>query len=216
MTDGDAYLKFPKLRHFYNKLWLSEHLGYYCGPAGIGPPESNHYIVRPIMNLSGMGVGSSRMWIDAGDTTKVPPGYFWCELFEGRHLSITYQLADDMTYEPKHSYEGFKDSSGTFLEWKLTSDTIELPRWVQKQIAQGNVSVCNAEFIGPRLIEVHLRDTPDPLVDSMFPVWKGDTIMVDKLSKLGYSYLNSYDDADGFLTTPRLGFMIKTKENDYE
>lgn len=60
MTDSDAYIKYPKLRHFYNKLWLSEKLGYRCGPSGIEPQESDTYIVRPIMNLSGMGVSSSK------------------------------------------------------------------------------------------------------------------------------------------------------------
>lgn len=215
MTDGDAYVKFPSLRHFYNKLWLSEQFGYSCGPAGVPPQQSNSYIVRPIMNLSGMGVGSSITRINAGDATKVPPGYFWCELFQGRHLSVTYQLLNDKTYQPIHCYEGFKDAQGTFLEWKLIQETIDLPEWIQNPLGQCNVLVCNAEFIGSRLIEVHLRDTPDPLVDSMFPIWHHGDAMIDKLSKLGYSYLHSYDDADGFLKTPRLGFMIKTKENDY-
>lgn len=210
MTDSDAYIKYPKLRHFYNKLWLSEKLGYRCGPSGIDPQESDSYIVRPIMNLSGMGVSSSKKWIEAGDVSQVPPGYFWCEFFEGRHLSVTYEKTGS-EYVILHCYEGFKDSKGTFLEWQRVSDEPKLPKWMQNQFLSCDVEVGNAEFIGDKLIEVHLRGTPDPLVDSMFPVWQDDKITVDKLSRLGYSYLNSYDNADGFLQTPRLGFMIKNR-----
>lgn len=97
-----------------------------------------------------------------------------------------------------HCYEGFKDSNGTFLEWQRVSDKLKLPKWMQNQFLSCDVEVCNAEFIGNKLIEVHLRGTPDPLVESMFPVWQGDKITIDKLSRLGYSYLNSYDNADGF------------------
>ena len=33
--------------------------------------------------------------------------------------------------------------------------------------------------------------------------------LIDKYTGMGYTYINSYDDADGFLDTPRLGFMVK-------
>lgn len=206
--DTRAYLEYPKLRHFYNKLWLSEKLGYYCGPGGIAPQKSGFYIVRPVMNLRGMGVGSSKEWIVSGDKTKVHPSSFWCEFFEGRHLSVTYEKINS-DYKIKHCYEGFKDYTGRFIEWKKVNDKLELPKWIKKSLVSHNIPTCNAEFIGENLIELHLRDTPDPIVDSMFPIWKGDNITIDKLSRLGYSYITSYDDADGFLKKPRLGFMIK-------
>ncbi len=208
MNDSQAYLDYPKLRHFYNKLWLSEKLGYHCGPSGLAPAQSGWFITRPIMNLSGMGVGAEKLWIDADDATKVQPGYFWCEFFEGRHISINYDKYGS-DYVVKNSYEGFKTSDGQFIEWVKTDKKIELPKWIKKELCCSNIKICNAEFIDNKLIELHLRDSPDPLADSLFPVWKDDKITVDKLSRLGYSYINSFDDADGFLEKPRLGFMIK-------
>ena len=208
LDDYQAYLEYPKLRHLYNKLWLSEKLGYYCGPSGIAPDRSGWFMVRPMMNLSGMGVGAKKQWIDASDYSKVPPGYFWVEFIEGRHLSITYNK-NDHDYVVRDCYEGFKDQDGQFIEWVKVPDTIDLPKWIKKELCNSEVKTCNAEYIGSNLIELHLRDSPDPRANSFFPVWQGDEIVVDKLEKLGYSYINSFEDADGFLEVPRLGFMIK-------
>jgi hypothetical protein len=207
IDDAQAYLDYAKIRHLYNKLWLSEELGYYCGPAGLAPDRSGFYIVRPIMNLRGMSAGTHKLWLDAGDTRKVPPGYFWCEFFEGRHLSVTYEKVNS-DYSIKHCYEGFKDENGKFIQWKKVSDELDLPKKIKKELCK-QVKICNAEFIGGKLIEIHLRGTPDPESEELFPVWKDNQIIVDKLTKLGYNYTDSYDDADGFLDNPRLGFMIK-------
>jgi hypothetical protein len=208
MYDCQAYLDYPKARHLYNKLWLSEKLGYHCGPSGVAPDRPGWFMVRPIMNLSGMGVGAKKQWIDAGDYSKVPPGYFWVEFLEGRHLSITYNKSES-NYIIQDCYEGFKDHEGQFIEWLKVNDTIDLPKWIKKELCNSNIKTCNAEFIGTNLIEMHLRNNPDPNAESLFPVWEGSEIIVDKLKRLGYSYIDSYDNADGFLERPRLGFMIK-------
>jgi hypothetical protein len=214
-NDVEAYLHYKNLRHFYNKLWLSESLGYTCGPAEIPPKREGWYIIRPIMNLRGMGIGSRKTRIGSNDISLMAPGEFWCELFCGRHLSVTYVKTDDEKgpYHIKHCYEGFKDKAGQFIQWEKTDDAIFAPEWIMRELWP-EVEVFNAEFIGNKIIEIHLRDTPDPEVDSMFPVWSGDEIIVDKLEKMGYSYKNSYDDADGFLDRPRLGFMTKNRRHD--
>jgi len=206
MNDAHAYLQFPKLRKFYNKLWISEKLGYYCGPSGVAPVTSDWFVVRPIMNLSGMGVGSSKVWIESGDHTKVPPGYFWCEFFEGRHLSVTYE---DETI--KHCYEAFRgDDMSHFFRWERTKDIVQIPKWISKELKSGGVKIYNAEFIDGNMIEVHLRGSPDPVADVLYPIWEGDEkIKIDKMTKLGYNYKDAFDDADGFLSPPRLGFMTK-------
>jgi hypothetical protein len=213
--DVEAYLHYKNLRHFYNKLWLSERLGYECGPAEIPPKRAGWYIVRPIMNLRGMGIGSKKLWIEAQDVFLMSPGEFWCEIFEGRHLSVTYIKSENgyQAYSIKHCYEGFKNKEGQFVQWEKTSDIVVAPEWIRNELWP-QVDVFNAEFIGERLIEIHLRDTPDPAVDSLFPVWEGDEIIVDKLEKIGYSYKHSYDNADGFLERPRLGFMVKQRRHD--
>jgi hypothetical protein len=91
ISDVDAYLMYPRLRHWFNKLWLAESLDYSCGPAGIAPSKSGYYIVRPMMNLMGMSVGAEKKWISAGDDQQVPLGFFWCEWFTGTQITVDYE-----------------------------------------------------------------------------------------------------------------------------
>jgi hypothetical protein len=207
MHDYEAYNKFPQHRKWFNKLWLSEKLDYYCGPAGIAPNISQYYIVRPIMNLSGMSLNASKTFIESGDLSKVQPGYFWCEFFEGKQHSVSYQYSNS-SWLPFSSYEGFRDEENLykFKKWIKTDWYIELPNFIDEL---KDVSIINVEFIDNKIIELHLRDTPDPLYNELIPIWESNKNMIDKYVKIGYNYIDNYDDADGFLKNPRLGFMIK-------
>ena len=48
----------------YNKLFLAHSLGHLCGPVGTPVPSQDYYIVRPSINLLGMGRFSRIEWID--------------------------------------------------------------------------------------------------------------------------------------------------------
>lgn len=206
MNDIQAYQEYPSLRHWYNKLWLSEKLGYRCGPASIPPKESGWYIVRPIMNLSGMGVGAKKVWIDKGDHTKVPPGHFWCEWFDGNQYSVTYGWRG--YWHPESCWQGIKeeDNLSRFERWVKTDFYPELSKVYNELHLVGKI---NIEFIEDKTIEVHLRTSPDPEYNELIPVWKDQEQIVDKYTKLGYDYITSYDDAEGFLDIPRVGFLVK-------
>lgn len=207
MNDAEAYDYYSHIRHWYNKLWLSEELSYNCGPAGIAPKKSGWYVVRPIMNLSGMGVGAKKIWIEAGDYTKVNPGYFWCEWFEGRQYSVTYEW--EGFWKPVSSWEGIKDTNNLskFEKWIKSDYYPELGYFFEEL---GDSLTCiNIEFIEDKAIEVHLRKSPDPEYNELIPVWIGEEEMVDKYIKMGYNYIIDFDDADGFLDKPRVGFLVK-------
>ena len=209
MNDIQAYREYPHLRHWYNKLWLSEQLGYNCGPASISPSSSGWYIVRPIMNLSGMGIGAEKVWIDAGDHTKVPPGYFWCEWFEGNQYSVTYQWNGYHTgWKPISCWQGIKeeDDLSKFSRWLKTDFYPHIGIFFHEL---SDLEKINIEYIENNIIEVHLRTSPEPDYNELIPVWKGQEEVVDKYIKMGYNYITSYDDAEGFLDTPRVGFLVK-------
>jgi hypothetical protein len=205
--DASAYRKYPHLRFWYNKLLFSEKMGYECGPDGIAPKRSDWYIVRPIVNLSGMGIGAEKVWIDGGDHSKVPPGYFWCQWFDGRHLSVTYEWKDSHWF-PLSSWEGFKSTYdlSKFTTWQRCENYPSLDNRFDELSEVGKV---NLEFIGNNPIEIHLRTSPDPEYDILIPIWKDEEYLIDKYQKTGYTYVDSFDDANGFLKTPRLGFMVK-------
>lgn len=178
-----------------DKLILSRKLGYTCGPVGLDVPTPGYYIVRPCVNMLGLGLGAERVWIEK-DTTNLPLGYFWCEWFEGRHLSIDYHLGSQ-----KLCVEGYK-SNYTFTrwnEWRRTGDNIPLPNLLETFVTK--YQWINCEFIGGKLIEVHFRNNEDFTgnIDHFIPVWEGESTVPPK----GYVY-RSYPDVHG-----RIGAFVK-------
>jgi len=170
----------------YDKLILSKRLGYYCGPAGVAPELSGEYIVRPISNYRMMGRGSSIIHIDAGRDI-IPDGYFWCEVFRGRHLTFDYCYGVQCL-----AAEGFKDSARTdrFASWKKTTDVFELPELLLDIAAK--YEWLNIEVIDNKIVEVHLRYNDDFIghnADEIIPIWTEDF----------------YDSPCG----DRLGFLLK-------
>lgn len=206
--DYQTYAKYSHHRKWFNKLWLSETLGYDCGPSGIFPDKSGWYIVRPIMNLSGMSVGAEKKYIEEKDITKVQPGYFWCEWFEGNQYSVTFERVKNKWLQTScWKADRDIDELYKFKKWMRYDHKIfRLPKFFD---GLSDLDVINVEFIDDRPIEVHLRRSPDPDCNEFIPIWEGEQYLVDKYEVMGYSYTESYDSADGFLKTPRLGFMIK-------
>jgi len=170
----------------YDKLILAKRLGYDCGPAGIAPTKTNEYIVRPISNYRMMGRGSSIMTIPA-DTDIIPDGYFWCEVFKGRHITIDYNYGVQTL-----AVEGFKDSTRTdrFSSWKRIEYSYELPPLLQPIALK--YEWLNIEMIDDKIIEVHLRyndDFANHNSNEIIPIWRE----------------NFYDSPCG----DRIGFLLK-------
>lgn len=178
-----------------DKLILSRKLNYICGPVGLDVPKSNYYIVRPCVNMLGLGLGAQKIWVEK-DTTKLPVGHFWCEWFTGRHLSIDYHWGEQIL-----AVEGFKDLD-TFTHWKVwqrVDDKILLPEILQELATR--YKHINCEFIDGKLIEVHLRRNEDfdGDISTFIPVWEGENTDPPK----GYKY-RSYPDVHG-----RIGAFVR-------
>jgi len=153
-----------------DKLIVSRKMGYKAGPVGQDVPDPGWYIVRPCVNMMGMGLGSKKIWIEK-DTTHLPLGHFWCEWFEGRHLSVDYHKGQiDLVAEGLRS----GDDLTRWDEWRKVDDIIPFPRLLDDFI---DSSWVNCEFIGDKLIEVHFRRNPDfRWGNSVFiPVWEEET-----------------------------------------
>lgn len=177
-----------------DKLILSRKLGYKCGPVGLDVPEPGWYIVRPCVNMMGLGLGAQKIWIEE-ETWKLPVGHFWCEWFEGRHLSIDYSYGLH-----KFTVEGFK-SEDTFTRWDRwvkVPDFTHFPDVLDPFIDKPNI---NCEFIGDKLIEVHFRANQDfdEDINEFIPVWEGQNTD----PPAGYRYIH-YPDIHG-----RIGAFVK-------
>jgi len=155
----------------YNKLILSRKLGYTCGPVGTDVPKSDFYIIRPSMNLLGMG-RFSRIEYIYKSTDAYHPAEFWCEVFEGDHMSVDFYQK-----ESKLTVLGTRDSYDPLYKWKKWKKIdykVDFPSILNNLI--GNYDWINCEFIGNKLIEVHFRQNPDFKYNNIeaIPVWENE------------------------------------------
>ena len=224
MYDSEAWLQYPKHHLWFNKLYLAERLGYKCGPASVPVPEEGYYIVRPIYNLRGMGLHTMKLYLRPDKDDTIRPGFFWCELFEGMHFTFDckYNWAGPPFWKITRGYHCEKRRVTRGLYWKqqrfeFTKFTkepmfgkITLPHFFHEL---SDVTTINLEMIEDKIIEVHLRPNPDPGdgndYEEMIPVWRDEEVVIDLYLEQGYSWIESYDDADNQLANPRLGFLVR-------
>lgn len=180
-----------------DKLIVARKCGYICGPVGTEVPKPDWYIVRPCVNMLGLGLGAQKLWI-AKDTIHLPLGYFWCEWFHGTHYSVDYNLGIQ-----RLCVKGTKPEN-TFTKWSSWDKVqhhIPLPEILLDIVASSRYPWLNCEYIGDKLIEVHFRRNPD-FVDNVkhfIPVWDGE----DTTPPEDYKYIE-YPDVHG-----RIGAFIK-------
>jgi len=196
-SDAKAWLNTPKQNLWiFDKLLLSKHLGYTCGPAGVDVPSPGKYIVRPCINLLGMGIGAK--FIDLIDSTDhLSAGHFWCEVFNGRHISVDYYKTKQiLAVEGTHNSG---DPLWKFERWvRLDTEEIKFP---DEFIDLFKISdYINIEYIDDRLIEIHFRTNPDFEYGNSvaIPVWKNEEVNTPD----GYTYVFNPD-------YKRKGFYIK-------
>jgi hypothetical protein len=165
-----------------DKLILSKKLGYTCGPAGIPPTTPGEYIVRPIVNLKSMSVGATVQYLDSDS---IPDGYFWCELFAGRHMSFDYHWGKQTL-----AVEGFRTDPlrlDRFSHWTKISDVFSLPDVLQT--VADRYEWFNVEVIGNRVIEVHFRyndDFANHTATTIVPVWREEFYPSPAGDRLGF------------------------------
>jgi hypothetical protein len=185
----------------FDKLILSKKLGYICGPRGVDVPCEGIYITRPCVNITGMGIGASFTYLAKDTDSILPPGYFWSEIFQGRHLSIDYINGEQIL-----AVQGFRNARNPLWKWsrwKRVKDIVPLPEIVKPLVKK--YPYMNIETIGGKVIEIHLRLNPDWISEDIveiIPVFKGDNIIVSS----EYEYIENKD----FL---REGFYIRRSNN---
>ena len=188
-NDQDAWEQYPHHRWLFNKLEVALKAGYTAGPACSRVPfqKDTKVIVRPIYNLFGMGVGAKIHYLSTKNNKAllrneiVPPGYFWCEYFEGTHYSIDYKRAS----QPRGSlwaWEPFCTMVGENEEKNLTKFSkwtcVNPPKWVLPRFIReiDNVEFLNIECIDDKIFEIHLRTGNDvlhnkPVGSEAIPIW---------------------------------------------
>ena len=157
--DPDAWAWNPAHRWVYNKLLVAESQGLLSAPHGVRPP-SFPVFSKPIINLHGMGVGSRVLEDLATYEREETAGHFWMPLLTGDHVSTDVVVERGRTRWFRHCH-GVPGVGGTFDYWTIEAERREsliayLDAWVVRHLA-GYTGMFNAETIGERIIEAHLR-----------------------------------------------------------
>lgn len=157
----------------FDKLIVAKKCGHICGPKYVDVPRPDTYMVRPIMNLYGMGLGARFVHLE-NQTDSLNNGEFWCEVFEGRHISIDYVDGEQVL-----AVEGVRDIGQPiqrFARWFTVDDKVELPDFLKPLAIK--YKTLNIEMIGGKIIEVHLRRNPEFRWGNalMIPWWKDKDI----------------------------------------
>ena len=227
--DWQAWLAYPEQRWVFNKLEVSDRLGYHCGPAGVPIEKKGYYVVRPIYNLYGMGIGSHKVYLDPEKNHDdmiehkfIPPGYFWCEWKDGAHFSIDYKKVNGkwVSFSQMVGMHSSDDNLVKFKSWKVVNPTqiiINLPDWVQELETENYL---NIETKGHDITEIHLRSGNDNIWDykpntMVYPIWKGDDY--SDYEKSGMKFVGNMHpesfkySADNHLSDVRLGYYVDEK-----
>lgn len=218
LDDYELWNKYPQHRCWFNKLHVSLTLGYYCGPCGTAPSKSGEYVIRPCYNLAGMGLGARVVTINAKDRSATPPGYFWCAYFTGDHYSVSYTWTDN-SWQPIHAWIGYnyKNNLTKFTRWIRTDKNI--PTVPNQLNCLSDVGGINIEFIGNKVIEVHLRTSGNPdgsshnLYSEYIPVWQSDNQdTISEYCSSGYSFIDDscdMSDVEPYTSERRIGFLVR-------
>lgn len=180
----------------FDKLIVSKKLGYTCGPAGTVVPKPDSYIIRPCVNIPGMGRGAYIQHIE-NLTEHLPLGFFWCEVFNGRHISVDYRNGEQVL-----AVEGFRETEQLwrFSKWQKVDDIIPMPSIFSSLISK--YEYINIEYIDGKAIEIHLRKNPDFVFGNSvaYPIWKYEPEVLPE----GFENLKYVDSPD----FNRKGFYI--------
>lgn len=186
----------------YNKLQLSSLLGHLSGPIGVNVPKAGYYIIRPAINFMGMGRNARKIWLEPDDDTTNfgHPGEFWCEYFNGEHVSV-----DFCEGYPVLVVKGTREESehatieqSRWKKWEKINRWVKFPR-IFHSVASRNRHI-NIETIGGRIIEAHFRTNPDFVWGNevAIPVYDHQTVNPPD----GFTYVESPDYT-------RKGFYVK-------
>lgn len=155
VNDFEAYDKYINYNYLYNKLFIARSQGLKCGTKKDNV-DKLPVIVRPIINLVGMGKNSKT--VCRYKDISIPKDCFWCEFLTGKHLSYDIFI-NDHGIQDYIIFRGYPTEKGMFDKWKYIKNKklpYKLIIWINKYLKNYN-GVINLETIGEFIIECHLR-----------------------------------------------------------
>jgi hypothetical protein len=189
-----------------DRLALGRRLGYACGTSSEPPPRAGAWFTKPIRNPPGMGVGARRNryrsapragWADA-----LAAGDMWMPLFRGAHYSVDFRRERGRWRQRLTVRCIPARAAARPALWRVESVAFEVPAPLRHVDSEW----LNVELIGGAVIEAHLRRNTD--FDRAPPGARvAHVVWADQRPPAGM--VGDFDDADGQLSVPRLGFVYR-------
>lgn len=157
--DALAFELNPRHRWVYDKRRIAQTQALPCGTRE-EPPAGYPVFCKPLMNLSGMGVGIHVLENEDDLRRYCGPGHFWMPLFHGDHISTDIAMQDGEPRWTRHVH-GIAGHAGTFDYWIIEAAgrgelTLRCHAWLRQHLPD-YTGMVNMETIGGSIIEVHLR-----------------------------------------------------------
>ncbi len=159
-ADHDAWRNHSEYNWVYNKIKLCETQKIIACPHGVVPINFPVFS-KPITNLHGMSTGAKKLF--NWDYRDYIPGHFWMTMLRGEHLSTDFAVAKGM---PKwtHTMKCYKDKKDVVKYWETSNKEHEAviekaSLWIHNNLEEFS-GVVNMETIGDKIIDCHLRMSP--------------------------------------------------------
>lgn len=159
-NDIEAYTLYPEYNFIYNKLELFQYQKLVCNPLPI-LPENFPIVVKPIINLKGMGIDSIVINNISEYNNHITIGFFYCTFLKGKHYSwdliinngkiVYYTVFQGYKYKEENRF-------GTFKYWKQEEKPLLkiIKKYINDKFTNFTGHI-NIETIGDYMIEGHLR-----------------------------------------------------------
>lgn len=205
LKDYDAYVLCLAHRWVYDKLQIAERQGLVCAPHGV-VPRSFPVFSKPTHNLRGGSAGSRILHNVEEYYDHCTAGHMWSEMLEGDHVSTDFAVLNGKVVWCSHSL-GVPSGGGTFERWEIN---ISIPDQEQRALIDfmethlpGYTGMTNAETIGGKIIEMHLRFSdqwpdlyPRGFLPALVGLYQGKWVATEELERnegKGFSIVLSGD-----------------------
>ncbi len=155
-NDFEAYPYYKDYTYLYNKKWVADSQNVGCG-TNRQVPNKFPVIVRPMINLYGMGKGTYYV-TNYEQSSKISNKDFWEEILHGNHVSVDV-FKNDHGILGTVAFLGIPADLFKFIYWEYLPDyqlPLKVTQWISKNM-KSFIGVFNLELIGDKIIECHLR-----------------------------------------------------------
>jgi hypothetical protein len=187
-----------------DRLELARRMGYPCGDHAERPERPGAWFSKPVSNPAGMGIGArSNAYAEAaGWQHPLREGDMWMPAFRGLHVSVDFRRHRGGWRQALTVRCDYDTARGRPRRWCIEARTFDVPGPLRDIDAEW----LNVEFVGGRVIEAHARRNAD---FDQAPAGATRAVVVWADQPRPATMAEDFDDADGQLAVPRLGFVYR-------